>query len=141
MEMRQKKDVLIVDDDDEVRVLICAALDQAGLSCDTADHGHAALERMRTMDYSVVLLDLVMPQLDGVQVLTELQSWHRVDFRKPVVLIMTAMSERDCPPIPGDVAQAIIRKPLDVSDLVALVTGCVSARQALGHRSQRGMSA
>lgn len=131
MEPRLAKDVLVVDDDDELRTLICTVLQNAGLSCDTTDHGRGALEHMRRTDYAVVLLDLVMPQLDGVQVLHEFDAWGRAQHRKPVVLIMTGMPERDWPPVPGEVAQAILRKPLDLAEMAALVVGCVQARQAI----------
>lgn len=130
MELRQSKDVLVVDDDDEVRTMICAALGLAGLSCDAADQGYAALEQMRLIDYAVVLLDVVMPHLDGIQVLTELQSWNRAAYLKPVILLMTALPDREFPLLPNDVAQAILRKPLEIHELIALVAGCVRRQAA-----------
>jgi len=131
MELRAAKDVLIVDDDDGLRTMICAALQQAGLTCDTIDQGLGALDHMRRTDYAVVLLDLVMPRLDGIQVLHELERRPLLHSRKPVVMIMTGMPEREWPPVPEDFAHAVLRKPLDIDELTALVVGCVSARQSL----------
>lgn len=130
MDQRGSKDVLIVDDDDEVRGLLCVALKAAGLACDHASHGLAALEHLRARDYAIVLLDLVMPQLDGVGVLRELQGWHQPELRRPVIVVMTGMSVHDSPSLPGDVVQAIVRKPLHVAELTELMVGCVAARRA-----------
>ena len=62
------KDVLIVDDDEDVRTVVCTALTHGGLTCDTAADGVYALECLETSRYRVVLLDLVMPRLDGTGV-------------------------------------------------------------------------
>jgi DNA-binding response OmpR family regulator len=130
MDQHGSRDVLIVDDDDEVRGLLCVALKAAGLACDHASHGLAALEHLRARDYAVVLLDLMMPQLDGVGVLRELQGWHRPELRRPVIVVMTGMSVYESPSLPGDVVQAIVRKPFHVADLTELMVGCVAARRA-----------
>lgn len=130
MDQHGSRDVLIVDDDDEVRGLLCAALKAAGLACDHASHGLAALEHLRAHDYAIVLLDLMMPQLDGVGVLRELQLWQQPEQRRPVIVVMTGMSVIDSPALPGDYVQAIVRKPFHVSDLTELMVGCVAARRA-----------
>jgi CheY-like chemotaxis protein len=135
MEMLKIKDVLVVDDDDATRDLICKALELIGLTCDHAGNGRAALDLLRIGDYPVVLLDMQMPILDGAGVLQELQEWRQPEHRKPVILIITGFPERESAPISGDVAQAIIRKPFEVDDLVGLVGGCVAARMSgLAHQ-------
>lgn len=130
MDQHGSRDVLIVDDDDEVRGLLCVALKAAGLACDHASHGLAALEHLRAHDYAVVLLDLMMPHLDGVGVLRELQGWHQPELRRPVIVVMTGLSVHESPTLPGDVVQAIVRKPFHVADLTELMVGCVAARRA-----------
>lgn len=135
MALQQSKDVLIVDDDDAIRNLLCAALAQAGLTCDDASHGVAALEKLKTTEYSVLLLDLMMPQLDGSGVLNELQSWQQPQERKPVIVVITAFPDRKQPALSGEMVQAIVRKPFDVTELTELVAGCVAARRT--HAAQR----
>ena len=130
MALQKSKDVLIVDDDDTIRNLLCAALAKAGLSCDDAGHGVAALEKLKSTDYAVVLLDLMMPELDGTGVLQELQSWQQPQDRKPVIVVITAFPDRKQPALPGEMVQAIVRKPFDVTELTELVAGCVAARRA-----------
>ena len=130
MSLPSSKDVLVVDDDDGIRGLLCTALTRAELTCDDASHGEAALEKLRTTDYSVVLLDLMMPRLDGPGVLQELQTWQQPQERKPVIVVITAFPEREVPALPGEMVQAIVRKPFDVSELTELVAGCVATRRA-----------
>jgi two-component system, OmpR family, response regulator len=131
MKTRKAVNVLVVDDDDEVRTMVCAALTRADLSCDHASHGEAALEHLRDTDYAVVLLDLRMPTLDGAGVLREFQLWGRSNDRKPVILVVTAFADREAPLLPGDLVQAVIRKPFDLGELVAIVSGCVNARRGV----------
>jgi DNA-binding response OmpR family regulator len=63
------KDVLIVEDDDSIRNLVALALSRAGLTCDTAEDGVFAVEHLTEKRYSVLLLDMSMPRLDGAGVL------------------------------------------------------------------------
>lgn len=136
MAVRKKsKDVLVVDDDDAIRTLLCSALTRAGLTCDDAAHGLDALEKLKSTGYSVVLLDLMMPKMDGPGVLQELQSWKQPEERKPVIVVITAFPDREQPPLPGEMVQAVVRKPFDVTELTELVAGCVAARRA--HAGQR----
>jgi len=130
MNNRSFKDVLIVDDDDHVRGLLCTSVAQRDMTCDHANDGVAALDFLRSCDYSVILLDLMMPLLDGAGVLAELQKWARPADSRPVILVITAFADNEAAPLPGDLVQAIIRKPLEVGDLTGLVAGCVAARRS-----------
>jgi PAS domain S-box-containing protein len=56
---------LIVDDDLTMRMLIRQTLERAGFVCHEAEHGAAALERFPQLQPDIVLLDVVMPQMDG----------------------------------------------------------------------------
>jgi len=76
------KRVLIVDDDAVIRELLCAILRQRDLVVDEAADGQEALELLKENIYSVVLLDLLMPNVDGFGVLEGLTS-------SPVVLVIT----------------------------------------------------
>lgn len=123
------KDVLIVDDDDRERQMICIAFTKAGLACDEANHGLAALEKLRMTDYLLVLLDLMMPRLDAAGVLEAFQVWQRAPERKPIILIMTGFPEA-IDRLPADSVQAVIRKPFDLNELIPIVAGCVATRRA-----------
>jgi len=59
--------ILVVDDDDGMRHLLRRMLERAGFAVVTAAHGREALERIRTRTIDVVITDMVMPEMDGIE--------------------------------------------------------------------------
>jgi DNA-binding response OmpR family regulator len=127
------KDVLIVDDDAGIRNLVAVALSRAGLTCDTAVDGLHAVEQMSERIYTVLLLDMSMPRLDGAGVLREIREF-RTDGDRPIVLVMTAAVEREPLEPVAEMVQAVITKPFDIHELRELVQGCVALRNHDGGR-------
>jgi two-component system OmpR family response regulator len=127
--MGTTKDVLIVDDDESVRNLVAAALRRAGLTFDVATDGVHAIEHLAAHAYAVLLLDMMMPRLDGAGVLEEIRALQREDSDRPIVLVMTASTNRDSLVPLAEMVQAVISKPFDVQALGELVQGCVIGRQ------------
>ena len=65
--------ILIVDDDDQVRRFVSRALEGEGYDCQTAANGREAMKKIGSDTFDVVLLDVLMPEADGVQVLNDLR--------------------------------------------------------------------
>ena len=88
-------DVLIADDDEATRELVARVLRQAGYSTAQARDGEEALLRTRVLDPGLIILDLLMPGVDGFEVLRTLRHEGR---RTPVVILtgktLTAAEER-----------------------------------------------
>ena len=80
--------ILIVDDEEVVRDVLSTLLTGENYSVDFAQTGSQALEKVREKDYSVVLLDLMMPDLDGFEVLEEFNKLEN----NPVTLVLTAFA-------------------------------------------------
>src|SRR4030095_10772210 len=66
--------LLIVEDDRQIRLLLAARLKSAGHVTAMAENGQQALEMLRAQPFDLVLLDLLMPEMDGYQVLAHLQT-------------------------------------------------------------------
>lgn len=66
-------DVLIVDDEQDFREIMAKKLQKRDLSCDSAEDGATALEMIKAKHYDVVLLDVKMPGMDGIQTLREIK--------------------------------------------------------------------
>lgn len=79
-----EKDILFVDDDKKVQKLYTSILERAGYLISVAGSGKEALERMRGEAYRLVLLDLKMPGMDGVEVFREIR---KIDPNVPVYFI------------------------------------------------------
>jgi DNA-binding response OmpR family regulator len=117
--------VLVVDDDDAIRVMVECVLRRENFEVDTARDGFEAIQKLAKNDYGAILLDLMMPRLDGLGVLRFLKE-NRPELG-PAVIVMTADVPRA-----ADVDQAIksarfLAKPFDLSDLLAEIRGSVAA--------------
>jgi CheY-like chemotaxis protein len=80
------KRVLVVDDERNIRLTVVRALEPLKLAADEALNGEDALEKMKTQSYDLILLDLKMPGMDGMEVLRRLRERGAADK----VVIITA---------------------------------------------------
>ena len=120
---KAEKRVLIVDDDDAIRALLMTILRRRGFDVDVARNGAEALERLTRCHYALMLLDLMMPKVNGWEVLAEIAGHDRET--RPVVIVLTAGSEpRD---LNADLVAGTMRKPFDVELLLDSVTACIAA--------------
>jgi two-component system, NtrC family, response regulator AtoC len=81
--------VLVADDEKNLRELMVRELQRKGHQVDGVGDGVAALERLREGPYDVVVLDMKMPRMEGIEVLRELQSFPE----HPQVIVMTGFQE------------------------------------------------
>ena len=116
-----EKRILVVDDDDAIRVLLLTILQRRGLVADAAADGGEALACLRRAHYSVMLLDLMMPRESGWDVLSEIGRWPRE--RRPIVIVLTAGPEPRA--LDPTLVAGTVRKPFDVDMLIDTVTACV----------------
>jgi two-component system response regulator ResD len=83
--------VLVVDDEPIVRDVLTRYLSKAGFRVDSAEDGEGALERFRTAPPDLILLDLMLPGVDGVEVFTRI----RADYDTPVIMLTARGQETD----------------------------------------------
>lgn len=110
--------VLVVDDEENIRFLVTRALALAGMDADTAATGRDALDRVATWRPDAVVLDIMLPDLDGFTVLQRLRDrGHRV----PVVFLTARGTTEDRVRGLSDGGDDYLVKPFDVAELVARV--------------------
>jgi signal transduction histidine kinase len=83
--------ILVVDDNELNRMLMRIQLERDGHHVETAEHGRAALELLRERPFDIVLLDLLMPEMDGFQLLSILQADS--ELRRIPVIVISALDE------------------------------------------------
>jgi len=88
-----KAKMLVVDDDMLNRVLLSTNLQEAGYLVSTAENGEQALEMLRDLKFDAVLLDLMMPVMNGYEVLERLKSDDKL--RKIPVIVISAEEDMD----------------------------------------------
>ncbi len=125
-----EKRILIVDDDDAIRMLLFSLLRRRGFKVDSARDGVEALARLRTCSYAVMVLDLEMPVLNGWEVMDELKKAPAET--RPVIIALT--SGDDTRTLDPGLAVGSISKPFEVGMLIDAVTACANA---LADRDQR----
>jgi sigma-B regulation protein RsbU (phosphoserine phosphatase) len=131
--------ILVVDDNEMNRDMLARRLEHAGFDVDTADGGNAGLERILYGDYNLVLLDIMMPDIDGLTVLKRVREVYS-KMELPVIMA-TARDEG------SDLAEALslgandyVTKPLDfkvVRARVDNVLGYALASRELQHANER----
>jgi CheY-like chemotaxis protein len=68
--------ILVVDDNDELRVVLRLFLEAAGHSIDEAENGRAAIAALKTAHFDLVITDILMPDTDGIEVLRAIRRDH-----------------------------------------------------------------
>jgi CheY-like chemotaxis protein len=121
----QPKRVLIVDDDPVIRQLLQRVLQRRTLIVDEARDGSEALSLIQQHSYSVILLDLIMPVLDGFAVLDALEAAKRPS---PVVLVITGADRSQIRDLDPRRIHGVVRKPFDPEELAAVVVACAEIR-------------
>src|SRR5699024_1788817 len=84
--------ILIVDDEPRIRELIREHLQYAGYTCEEAADGSAALAQVASASFDLVILDLMMPFMDGMTCLREMRSRH---INTPVIILTARGEEYD----------------------------------------------
>lgn len=121
--MEEKKRALVVDDDHPIRTMLAKVVERENLEVDTARDGAEAIDLIDQDGYSVIVLDLMMPRVDGYGVLRHLQTYHPDKLR--CTIIASAVPESE---ILRRFEMPVFRihaKPFDMSRLIADIRECV----------------
>jgi CheY-like chemotaxis protein len=118
------KRVLIVDDDATIHELLGSVLRRRDLTVDQAVDGRQALDLLKENSYAVVLLDLLMPKVDGFGVLAELDS----AISTPVVLVITGADRSLLRQLDPQKIHGVVSKPFDAEDLADVVVACAEIK-------------
>lgn len=125
MTIEQHRRVLVVDDDPEVRRMLVAALRPKALTIDEAVDGREAIDLLREHSYSVVLLDLMMPEVNGFGVLSAIDA---ESLNAPIVLVITGAERRVYDQLDSKRIHGIVRKPFDPYEVAEVVAACTDIR-------------
>lgn len=118
--------VLVVEDDTAIRRLVKMVLDRAGYQVETAMDGVDAVLKLGVAEYQAIILDLMMPNLDGFTLISTLAKEDPEKLKK--IIVTSAAS-------PGVIKErmkgqpfALLPKPFEITELLAAVKRCVEQR-------------
>jgi DNA-binding response OmpR family regulator len=123
--------ILVVDDEEPIRELVCYTLEAEGFRADAVGDGPSALSRLDAEPYDMVLLDRMLPGMQGTEVLRRIRSHGRL----PVILLTALGSEGDRVAGLETGADDYVAKPFSPRELVARVRAVL--RRAGGGRALR----
>ncbi len=82
--------ILVVDDEDRIRKLVKMYLEREGYETDEADNGQDALDKALNEDYDCILLDLMLPEIDGIEVCKRIR-----ETKSTPIIMLTAKGEEN----------------------------------------------
>jgi CheY-like chemotaxis protein len=119
--------VLLVEDDDAARQMLKAMLEKNGWQVNEAENGHVALERVAARRPNVILLDLMMPEMDGFEFVLSLHK--HTEWRSIPVVVLTAkdLSAEERNRLSGKVERILLKGAFTREELLSNVRELVSA--------------
>ena len=103
---------LVVEDDPAIRRLVEKLLTRLKIDIDVASDGRTAINKLRSQTYSVMVLDLMVPELNGFEVIEFLK---QEKINVPVAVV-SAVSQQALTKLDLDIVKLVISKPFDVDE-------------------------
>lgn len=110
---------LVADDDPATRYLLSSVLARHQIAFDEAENGAAAIRLLKTNRYELVLIDLLMPRMDGWGVVDYLRAKRSAS--SPRVFIITGVHDQKLSVADEDVVSGLLYKPIDVAQIERIV--------------------
>jgi len=123
-EEESKPRALVVDDDDSIRTLLQKLVEHLDINVDTARDGEEAISMIDEDGYDVILLDLMMPHVDGFEVLTHIRE-KRPDLLG-CTIIASAVPKQEIFRRLKDAVYKIHTKPFEIGMLVHDIRACAT---------------
>jgi signal transduction histidine kinase/AraC-like DNA-binding protein/ActR/RegA family two-component response regulator len=129
--------VLVVDDDPGILDLHCRLVEQAGCRAVRARNGRAALEVLEYTQPDLILLDLMMPEMDGFAVLDALRARETTRDIPVIVLTVRVLDEADIERLGRGVAAIMSKGLFNTTETLTRIEAALARHQALGGPTQR----
>lgn len=124
--------ILVVDDEPAIRALVARIVERVGFRAEVARDGADAIAKLEQNQYSVLIVDLMMPVKDGYAVV----DWVKQHANpKPAIIVVSAGDSAALRRLDGSVVHSIIRKPFDVdvlSDMISAAARVASGEEETG---------
>src|SRR6266550_4163396 len=115
---------LIVEDDSAIRKLLQKILVRSGIEIDTVQDGKSALEKISKGDYDVIVLDLMVPEVNGFEIIEYVKA-NKIDVP---IAVVSAVSQQALTRLDLDIVKLVITKPFDVDEFTKAILGICRER-------------
>ena len=117
--------ILVVDDEPAIRALVARVAQRAGFEVDVARDGAEAISKLDTGRFGVVILDLMMPIIDGYGVIDHVRA---SGGQHPAIILISAADSASFRRVDGEIVHSVIRKPFDIEMLADMITAAAESR-------------
>lgn len=121
-----KKTILIAEDDDIVRESIIEVMEDIGWSVIGAENGADAVEKFKVSPTDIVLTDLTMPKMDGMELIREIRTISPIT---PVIVLTGDIMVEKCREALTSGAADFLQKPCDVKEMCRIIERAHDARR------------
>jgi DNA-binding NtrC family response regulator len=108
------KRILIAEDDQDIRNILTMILEGEGYEIIQAENGDEALKTIRTQHIDLLLLDIKMPKLSGIDVLYYM---HKEGYKIPVIILTAYSQAKEDPEVKQENVLAFLVKPISFNEL------------------------
>lgn len=115
----------MVDDEPAIRALVARVAQRAGFDVDVARDGAEAIAKLDTKRFGVVILDLMMPIVDGYGVIEHVKA---SGGEHPAIILVSAADTAALRRVDGEIVHSVIRKPFDIDVLADMITAAAESR-------------
>lgn len=123
------KRILSVDDDPAMREMVSSMLEASGYQVESVGTGYRALVRAKSETYDLILMDILMPGLDGVETISHLRELRP---RVPILIMTGYANDKVRGEALGRGAFAVLSKPFTLEELLCRVNGALDVTPASG---------
>lgn len=126
--MNDETTILVVDDNLDLLETFAKILERRGFRVETADNGAKAVTKCQLQNFDITLMDIVMPEMNGVEALKKIKEFHP----GALVILMTAYSDENLLQAAREEGvHRIINKPIQIDQLIKLINGLSSCQPIL----------
>ena len=115
--MNNKTNILVVEDDRQIRKLMSTTLSANGYNIECAIDGEQAIMAVSTNKFDIVLLDLGLPDIDGVTVIKKIREWSNI----PIIVVSARGEDSDKISALDNGADDYLTKPFSIDELMARI--------------------
>lgn len=121
--------VLVVDDEPAIRALVTKIVERQGFAVESARDGADAISKLEQQSYGVIVVDLMMPNVDGYGLIEYIKQQGDV---RPAIIVVSAGDSVSLRRLDGSMVHSIVRKPFDIDvlgDLIAAAARTMDEQQ------------
>jgi len=134
--MCSKANILVVDDDPSIRKVLTAILDEKGYTVETAENGKEAIRKSKTRFYNLALIDIRLPDMEGVKLLTEMKETKP---KMAKIIITGYPSLQNAVEALNRGADAYVIKPLDIDKTLATIEEHLEKQRKAQKMTEEGL--